>query len=340
MIKRHDDISLKSLNTFGIDVKGACVVSFDKADDLPVIAGDTTLPHPIVPIGGGSNLLFTGDFTGTLLHNSMRHITPVSSPTAYGLQLVKVGGGVRLDYLCQWAAEHKLWGLENLSGIPGEVSGATIQNVGAYGMEFGDSVHVVKVFDLQEKCFITLPGVECEYGYRKSIFKEPELKGRIGVVEVTLARSREPKPRLEYKGLAEAFKPGIVPQPLQIREAVMKIRDSKLPRPEETGSAGSFFKNPVISREKFDSLKAEYPDIPSYDAPGDTVKLPAAWLIDRCGLKGFAVGGASVWHRQPLVIVNTDGHATSHDIMQVEQTIIGRVAERFGITLEPEVEHI
>jgi len=341
MIKRYNNIELGTLTTFGIrGIRAASLVNFDTSGDLPDIAADTALPQPLLPIGGGSNMLFTRDFKGTLLHNAMRHITPVSQPTAYKLQLVKVGGGVRLDYLCDWAAQNGLWGLENLSGIPGEVSGAAVQNVGAYGAEFGSNVHVVKLFDLKGKTFISIPGVECEYGYRHSVFKEPELKGRLVVVEVTLALSREPKPLLEYGNLASHFAPGIVPTPGQVRDAVITIRDSKLPRPEQTGSAGSFFKNPVIGADEYGRLAAANPSMPSYKLDDGRHKVPAAWLIDQCGLKGHSCGGASVWDKQPLVIVNTSGNATASDVLNLEQQIVSAVHRRFGITLTPEVEHI
>lgn len=339
MIKRYDNISLKKLNTFGLDVTGRAYVTFDSADDLRQIVADESLPRPFLAMGGGSNMLFTRDFSGTVLHNDMKYIKPYSSPTAYGLQLVKVGGGVRLDYLCQWACSNNLWGIENLSGIPGEVSGAIVQNVGAYGEEFGDSVHAVKLFDLEQRAVISTSAAECEFGYRHSVFKEPELKGRLVVLEVTVALSRDARPKLEYGNLASHFAPGVVPSPRQVRDAVLLIRGRKLPDVAEYGSAGSFFKNPVVDAATYQRLVAQWPDMPHYDVEGG-VKVPAAWLIDQCGLKDATVGGAAVWSRQPLVLYNRDGNATPDDVVALARHVIDTVESRFGIRLSPEVEYV
>ncbi len=340
MIKRFDNVSVKKLTTFGIDAKAAALVTYDDSADLEVIANDNTLPRPYFALGGGSNLLFENDFKGTLLHSAVNYIRPVSQPTAYGLQLVKVGAGVRLDYLCQWAADNRLWGLENLSGIPGDVGGATVQNVGAYGVEFGESVHAVRLFDLTEQRFITTSGAECEYGYRTSIFKDADLAGRLIVTEVTLALSHEARPKLEYGNLASHFNSAVVPSAADVRREILAIRESKLPDPAKVGSAGSFFKNPVVTPDVAERIAAQHADMPRYDAPDNKIKLSAAWLIDKAGLKGQAIGGASVWKTQPLVIVNTDGTATADDVLALEAMIINAVNDMFGITLTPEVQHI
>ena len=340
MIKRFDDVSVKKLTTFGIEAKAAVLVSYDDAGDLTAIAGDTSLPRPFFAIGGGSNLLFENDFNGTLLHSAVNYIRPVSQPTAYGLQLVKVGAGVRLDYLCQWAADNNLWGTENLSGIPGDVGGAAVQNVGAYGVEFGELVHAVRLFDLVERCFITTAGAECEYGYRTSVFKDPQLAGRLIVTEVTLSLSRDARPRLEYGNLASRFNEAVTPSAADVRKAIIAIRDAKLPDPAKVGSAGSFFKNPVVSRQVADRLSAEYSEMPRYETSDGDIKLSGAWLIDKAGLKGRSVGSAAVWPAQPLVIVNKDREATAADVLALEADITDTVNRMFGVTLTPEVQHI
>lgn len=340
MIKRFDNVSVKKMTTFGIEAQAAALVKYDDAADLTAIVGDTTLPRPFFALGGGSNLLFEGNFGGTLLHSAINYIRPVSQPTAYGLQLVKVGAGVRLDYLCQWAAENRLWGIENLSGIPGDVGGAAVQNVGAYGVEFGDVVHAVRLFDLVEQRFITTSGAECEYGYRTSVFKDAELAGRLIVTEVTLALSRDARPKLEYGNLASRFNAAVVPSVADVRREIIAIRDAKLPDPAKVGSAGSFFKNPVVAPEVAHRIAVDYPDMPRYDAAEGKVKLSGAWLIDKAGLKGRAVGGASVWPTQPLVIVNSDGSATADDVLALEAMIINAVNDKFGVILTPEVQHI
>ena len=327
---------LSAQNTFRMKVSCACYVEYETVKELEGLNFDR-LPKPLLHIGEGSNLLFTGDFPGTVLHSNIEFIKYVD--IGFEDVPVMVGAGVAWDHFVAEACRHGLWGAENLSLIPGEVGAAAVQNIGAYGVEVKDILSGVVAFDLQERKKVKFSREECRYGYRDSLFKQPDSKGRYVITSVLFRLSRKPAPRLDYKGIREALE-GRDPQtPQEVRDAVIRIRRQKLPDPEEIGSAGSFFKNPVVSREEFERISPDG-SAPHYDLPDGTVKVPAAWMIDRCGLKGTAEGGAAVYEKQPLVIVNQSGAATPQEVLALEQRIINTVRERFGVTLHPEVEHI
>ena len=327
---------LSAQNTFRMKVSCACYVEYENVKELEGLNFDR-LPKPLLHIGEGSNLLFTKDFPGTVLHSNIEYIKYVD----VGLDEVPVmvGAGVVWDHFVAETCRHGLWGAENLSLIPGEVGAAAVQNIGAYGVEVGDLISGVVAFDLQERRKVKFTREECRYGYRDSLFKQPENKGRYVVTSVLLRLSRKPNPRVEYKGIREALGGRDPQMPQEVREAVVHIRRQKLPDPEEVGSAGSFFKNPVVSRAEFERISPDG-SAPHYDLPDGSVKVPAAWLIDQCGFKGATQGGAAVWERQPLVLVNATGEATPQDVLALEQRITNGVQERFGITLHPEVDHI
>ena len=298
-------------------------------------------------IGGGSNLLFTGDFPGTVLHSAIRHIDVISDSDDE--VLVRVGAGVEFDKLCEWAAGRSLWGPENLSHIPGEAGAAAVQNIGAYGVEAKDIIREVRAFDLVSRKFLTFSVEECNYGYRDSFFKSPEGKDRYIITGIVFAFRRNGSPILEYGNLRETLLSRCpCPTPSDVREAIISIRRTKLPEVSEVGSAGSFFKNPVVSREVFDNVVRvsgrDEASVPHYPVPvpgGEPwVKIPAAWLIDQCGWKGAVRGGAGVWPSQPLVIINASGDASPEEILALEECIRMSVSDRFGIVLSPEVEHI
>ncbi len=327
---------LGPLNTFRMKVRCECFVEYESVKELEGLNFDR-LPRPLLHMGEGSNLLFTKDFPGTVLHSNIEYIKYMDM----GLDDVPVivGAGVNFDSFVSETCRHGLWGAENLSLIPGEVGAAAVQNIGAYGVEIKDIISGVVCFDLKERKRVKFTASDCRYGYRSSMFKESENKGRYIVTSVLFRLSRKRRPRLEYKGIAEALE-GREPQtPQEVREAVIRIRRAKLPDPEETGSAGSFFKNPVVSAAEFERIS---PDgtAPHYRLPDGSVKIPAAWLIDSCGLKGAEQGGAAVYEKQPLVIVNRSGEASPEDVLALERRIIDGVRERFGIELHPEVEHI
>ena len=327
---------LGAQNTFRMKVSCACYVEYETVGELEGLNFDR-LPKPLLHIGEGSNLLFTGDFPGTVLHSNIEFIKYIDM----GLEEVPVmvGAGVVWDHFVEEACRHGLWGAENLSLIPGEVGAAAVQNIGAYGVEVKDILSGVVAFDLQERKKVKFSREECRYGYRDSLFKQPEFKGRYVVTSVLFRLTRRHSPRLDYKGVREALGGREPATPQEVREAVIRIRRQKLPDPEELGSAGSFFKNPVVSREDFARISPDG-SAPHYDLPDGTVKVPAAWMIDQCGLKGASEGGAAVYEKQPLVIVNASGTASPQEVLALEQRIINGVRERFGVTLHPEVEHI
>ena len=352
MIKTSYYQDLTKMNTFGMKVKARCFMEYDSVADLVDIEFEE-LARPVLHIGGGSNLLFTDDFKGTVLHSKINFIEILDEcqciPEAPSHSvMVSVGAGVVFDDFCDWAAKEGLWGVENLSHIPGEVGASAVQNIGAYGVEVKDVIRKVYCYDTLEEEFVHFDVEECGYGYRDSIFKDPDIKGRYIVTHVVFALSREPMPKLDYGHLKDAVDAaGSDLTPSLIRKVIIRIRKEKLPEPSAVGSAGSFFKNPVISAEHFARIeaaaKAEHGadyNVPHYDLPDDMIKIPAAWMIEQCGWKGRRSGGAAVWEKQPLVIVNYTGEAYPEEITGLEKRIIASVKAKFGVDLHPEVEHI
>ncbi len=357
MIKTTYYQDLTKMNTFGMKVKARCFIEYDSVADLVDIEFEE-LARPVLHIGGGSNLLFTDDFKGTVLHSKIDFIEildtdtnareALSPGTVSSKVLVSVGAGVVFDDFCAWAAKEGLWGVENLSYIPGEVGASAVQNIGAYGVEVKDVIHKVYCYDTVDEEFVSFSVEECAYGYRDSFFKRPEVKGRYIVTHVVFALSREPRPRLDYGHIRDAVSEvGEQLTPSSVRKVIIRIRKEKLPEPSVTGSAGSFFKNPVISKEHFDRIEAaakaengtEY-KVPHYDLPDGQVKIPAAWMIEQCGWKGRRSGGAAVWEKQPLVIVNFTGEAYPEEIIGLEKRIVASVKAKFDVELHPEVDHI
>ena len=345
MIKTSYYQDLTKMNTFGMKVKARCFIEYDSVADLVDIEFEE-LARPVLHIGGGSNLLFTDDFKGTVLHSKINFIEIISETS--DKVLVSVGAGVVFDDFCDWAAKEGLWGVENLSYIPGEVGASAVQNIGAYGVEVKDVIKTVYCYDTVDEEFVNFDVEDLEYGYRDSAFKDPEIKGRYIVTHVVFALSRTPQPKLDYGHLKEAVEAtGAELTPLLIRKVIIKIRKEKLPEPSVMGSAGSFFKNPVISAEHFARIEAaakaelgaDY-KVPHYDLPDGTVKVPAAWIIEQCGWKGKRSGNAAVYDKQPLVIVNYTGEAFPEEIISLERRIIASVKAKFDIILHPEVDHI
>ena len=337
MIKRIDNYDLSAQNTFRMRVSCACYIEYDSAADLGTIDFDS-LPKPILSIGEGSNLLFTKDFEGTVLCSKIKYIKyfDVGADTVP----LAVGAGVKWDDLVLKTCEDKLWGAENLSLIPGTVGAAAVQNIGAYGVEAKDIIAGVTCFDILKKEKTAFKTPECRYGYRESIFKTPEFKERYIITGVLFRLSREAAPKTEYGALKSVFEGAAPTDPMQVREAVIKIREAKLPSVEIVGSAGSFFKNPVVSPLQFTKISEGYENVPLYIQTGGFIKVPAAWMIEQCGLKGASVGGAQVYEKQPLVIINKDDKATPQDVLALEKKVIDEVKNRFGVELTPEVEHI
>ncbi len=327
------DRNIKDLNTFGIDVTVDKYHEFTCEQELCDIFRDISIPWMV--IGGGSNLLFTRNWDGLLLKSAILGVEVLEEDDT--TQLLKVGSGVVWDDLCSYACDHGLWGVENLSNIPGSVGAAPVQNVGAYGSEAADVIDSVIYFDVVELALKEIKGSDCRFGYRDSIFKR-ELKGRAIVLYVVVRLSSVPIVNLGYGSVADRVEELGGVTLLNIRKAVSIIRDEKLPDPKVIGNGGSFFKNPVVDSEKYEMLKSCYPSMPSYKVD-DRYKIPAAWFIEQAGWKGRREANAGVHTTQPLVLVNHGG-ATGGEILELSEKIMSDVAEQFGVSLEREINVI
>ncbi len=329
--------SLRQHNTFGLDVKAERFVAYDTVDELITVLADiSNEKQRILHIGHGSNLLFTKDFKGTILHSNIKFIDILSHHQDD--VMVRVGAGVTWDDFCAAMARNGYYGPENLSHIPGEVGAAAIQNIGAYGVEVESIIHEVETIEISTGNPRVFQASECQYGYRDSIFKN-QLQGQYIVTAVVFRLSPSPKCHLDYGQLQELQSSTSTPSPQAIRDAVIAIRRSKLPEPQDLGSAGSFFKNPVVPVEVYQRIALSYPTVPHYVINEDSVKIPAAWLIEQCGLKGKELGGAAVYERQPLILVNKH-NAKPNDIIALADHVKQCVYNKFNITLNPEVNYI
>lgn len=325
--------SLLSRNTFGMDVKAKRFVEYDNEEELKALI--PTLSGEVLHMGGGSNLLFKGDFEGTVLHSAIKGIEVVDESAKSAL--VRAGAGEVWDDFVAWAVERGYGGVENLSLIPGEVGASAVQNIGAYGVEAKDVIALVEAIDLsngQKRVFGT---EECNYAYRQSIFKNA-LKGKYAITYVTYRLQKQPVLKLDYGNIRAVLGDNGQHTISDVRQAIIDIRNAKLPDPKVQGNAGSFFMNPVVSREKFLSIQKDYPQMPFYEVEGG-VKIPAGWMIDQCGWKGKSLGRAGVHDKQALVLVNLGG-ATSDEIITLCNTICKDVKEKFGIDIHPEVNLI
>lgn len=337
MIRHCTDHSLLSHNTFGIDARAAHFYEYDSADDLLTLLDRHALTAPLLHIGQGSNLLFTSDYAGTVLHSRVMGKELQDEDTRS--VLLRVGAGEDWDALVAWAIARGWSGAENLSLIPGETGAAAVQNIGAYGAEVGELIARVEAIDLKTGKLHVFANEECHYSYRQSVFKEAPC-GQWAVTHVVLRLQKEFHPRLDYGHLRDtlpADEAALTPQ--QVREAVIAMRRSKLPDPKEVGSAGSFFINPMVSATQYKALALSHPQMPHFDLPDGRVKIPAGWLIEQCGWKGRSLGRAGVYERQALVLVNRGG-ATGTDILRLCQQVQADVRETFGIDIQPEVNII
>ena len=328
------DYSLLRHNTFGIDAK--CSRFLEYADDTEAQQVASILRdagQSFLIIGGGSNLLLTRDFGGIVVHSAIKGCE------VKGCQMT-CGSGVVWDEVVALSLDAGLYGMENLSLIPGDVGASAVQNIGAYGVEAKDFIVRVEAVEIATGEICTFTNADCQYGYRDSRFKH-DWKNRYLVLRVTYQLSDEFRPKLDYGNIrAELERKGIAePTAWQLRQTIIDIRREKLPDPEVTGNAGSFFMNPVVSREKYESLAAQYAGMPHYTIDAGHEKSPAGWLIDQCGWKGRSLGRAGVHDRQALVLVNRGG-ATGSEIVTLCERIRCDVHERFGIDIQPEVNII
>lgn len=336
-MKSYSNYSLLAHNTFGISAKANRFIEYDTVGELmDVLRSEAHRYSRILHIGSGSNLLFTSDFDGLVLYSQIKFI--YYTDCGNGVFIARVGSGVVWDDFCADVAHRGLWGVENLSFIPGQVGASAVQNIGAYGVEVADVIERVEVIDRVDCSSLVIDARDCDYGYRYSRFKT-EWRERFIVTAVHFRLTSFPTPKLGYAGLNDLKNNSELLSPQIIRDKVTQIRKDKLPDPAEIGSAGSFFKNPVVDVAVYNALTADFDVVPHFALPDGKVKIPAAWLIERCGLKGKTVGGAQVYCKQPLVIVNTGG-ASADDVVRLADLVKNSVAERFGICIEPEVNYI
>lgn len=331
MITIKENAEVGRLTTFNVGARASLLVEYGKPSELIQYLEHTDVPRPVMVMGGGSNLLFAADFCGTVIRQRQQPALVFVDEEGYP-GCIRAFGNVVLDELCEYAAEQGLRGLENLSGIPGTVGGALVQNAGAYGVEIGSLVESIQLINLQTLEFEKVGPEWMQYSYRSSMLKQKS--GQYAIVQARLRLADPSAPaKLDHGGLSRVI---TNPQasPMEVRQAVLNIRRAKLPDPKDVGSAGSFFRNPEVAADKL------LPDMPRYEVGPGLYKVPAAWLIDQCGLKGRQIGGAKVWPSQPLVIVNAEGRATAADIIALKDLIIAEVKQKFDITLTPEVEII
>lgn len=327
------DVSLQPFNTFGVDAHAQWFARIRSPDDLQqVLADPRVIDAPRLVLGGGSNLLFTRDFDGCVLKIEIPGVQCDDDGERW---LVRVGAGQNWHALVERLIDDQLPGLENLALIPGSVGAAPIQNIGAYGVELAERFYSLQVWNCDAGTLQTLTAADCKFGYRDSVFKH-QATPRL-IVSVTLALPRQWTAVTGYTDVAnELLQRNVVrPQPRDIFDAVVAIRRRKLPDPTRLGNAGSFFKNPVVSRQQRTDLIERHPSLVSYDIGGGRYKLAAGWLIDACGLKGAVRGRAAVYEKQALVLVNRGG-ATGADILALARDVQDAVHKRFGIELEPE----
>ncbi len=336
-MKITPNASLLPFNTFGVDVKADYLIEYDSVAELQdILKSEPVISNRILHIGSGSNLLFLNDFKGVILHSNIKTIT-IADKTKDSVFL-EVGSGVVWDDFVSYCVENGLGGIENLALIPGEVGASAVQNIGAYGVEVQDVIQSVKTVQTATGIEREFSNTECGYGYRESIFKN-SLKGKYILTSVIYELLRNPKYKLKYQHLEdEVLKTGKV-NLKNIRSTIINIRESKLPDPKIAGNAGSFFMNPVVSKEKYLALQSEFPQMPHYYISETEEKIPAGWLIDQCGWKGKSIGNAGVHDKQALVLVNRGG-ATGTEIVYLAEQIQHSIKERFGIKLQPEVNYI
>ncbi len=333
-MKIQENYSLKELNTFKIDVKAKNFIEIEDEIELKEVVKEyNSRGEKILILGGGSNILFTKDFHGLVIHLNTKGIDIVSKNDKE--IILDFQAGEVWDEVVFYAVKKGYYGIENLSLIPGTIGAAPIQNIGAYGAELKDVFYSLDGFfieDLKKKSFSL---DECEFGYRDSIFKR-ELKDKFIITSVKLKLSKEKNFKLNYRDLADLNKLRKNITLEKIRNHVVKVRESKLPNPKVLGNAGSFFKNPEINKQQLSDLIDQNPALPYFKSPDGKIKLPAGWLIEQCGWKGKREGDVASYHRQALIIINY-GNATSQSILKFTQEIKDSVISKFGIELEQEV---
>lgn len=322
-------------NTFGLDVKAGRWLEYASMEELKALIAEGQISSPYLHVGSGSNLLFLGDFEGTILHSAIRSIEMVNQDAEK--VWLRVGAGVIWDDFVAYCVERGYYGAENLSLIPGEVGASAVQNIGAYGVEVKDLISCVETVDVHGDRRVF--GVEeCGYAYRNSVFKRPDMKSFF-VTHVTFALNKAEQYTLNYGTIRQELEKYPQIDLATVRQVIVSIRESKLPDPKVLGNAGSFFMNPIVTRTKYETLLQEYPSMPSYQVDATHVKIPAGWMIEQCGWKGKSLGNAAVHDKQALVLVNCGG-ATGADIVALSDAVRAAVREKFGVEIHPEVNMI
>ena len=321
-----------------MDVKASLFIEYDSVEELKQILRDYPLEGDRwLHIGAGSNLLFTGDYPGIVLHSCIRGFEVVAEDAE--AVIVRVGAGEVWDDFVAYAVSNEWYGAENLSLIPGEVGASAVQNIGAYGVEAKDLIVEVETIEVAIGKECIFRNEECGYAYRESVFKL-SLKRQHIVTKVSYRLRKTPSYHLDYGNVrAELEKSGCALTLSNVREGIIKIREAKLPDPKVQGNAGSFFMNPIIPYAQFEALSARYPQMPHYEVDAQRVKIPAAWMIDQCGWKGKQMGRAGVHHKQALVLVNLGG-ATGKEVIRLSEEIQKSVSDKFGVSISPEVNFI
>ena len=333
----QENISLKPYNTFGIDVKARYFATFNDTDELAETLNLKSQNSNLI-LGGGSNILLTKDYDGLVLKNEIRGIVELHEDSEY--VYVKAGAGENWHQFVLYCIERNWAGVENLSLIPGNVGASPMQNIGAYGVEIDDVFWDLEAFHKKDKKVVTFTRSDCEFGYRESVFKE-KFKDQFVILNVTFQLRKKPRFNTSYGAIEQELeRMGVRELSLKaISAAVINIRTSKLPNPVEIGNAGSFFKNPSVTNEQFASLKARFENMAGHENIDGTVKLAAGWLIEQCGWKGYRKDDAGCHAKQALVLVNY-GNATGREIYNLSEEIIQSVKEKFGLTLERDVNII
>ena len=339
-MKDFRNYSLKEHNTFGIDAKCRRFIEFeddDEAVEVAKILRESAIPYII--IGGGSNLLLTKDFDGIVVRSGIKGHYFEESGDGSQETVVRMtcGSGEVWDDMVATSIKAGYYGMENLSLIPGDVGASAVQNIGAYGVEAKDLIVSVEAVEIATGQVVTISGKDCGYGYRQSKFKQ-EWKNRYLITHVTYQLSTSFQPHLDYGNIRQELeKKGITePTAQQVRDIIIDVRNAKLPDPKVMGNAGSFFMNPIVTRQKYEHLAAQYPMMPHYEVDGSYEKIPAGWMIEQCGWKGKSLGRAGVHNKQALVLVNRGG-ATGAEIVALCDAIRKDVKSKFDIDIHPEV---
>ncbi len=335
MPKLKENYCLKKHNTFGIEAKTKLFIEFNSSNELRnILSSAVYKKNKSFVLGEGSNILITKDFNGLILHNKIMGIMPIKEDENF--VTIEVGSGENWNNFVEWSVNQDLSGIENLALIPGTVGASPIQNIGAYGMEVKDSITKVHTLKIEDGTLNVFSNEECKFEYRESIFKKI-LKEKFIITTVEFKLSKKAINNTSYGDInKELEKLNLKPSPRNIADAVINIRNRKLPNPSELANSGSFFKNPIISKQKFESLKIDFPEIVGHQISQQEIKIAAGWLIENSGMKGYREGDAGVHKNQALVLVNY-AKAKGEEILNLANKIQNIILEKYGVRIEPEV---